>query len=89
MKKSLILILISTVLLTLVNCSTTQYHAITKTEKDMYAVEVTEAKWMWFYVPFLIPFTSKNYLALCKAEANGNLVCEAGEGSITGFGAAN
>jgi hypothetical protein len=74
-------------LLTFVNCSSTRYVNISKVEKDKYTLEYSEFKWFWLYVPIAVPFTTKNYIALCKAETNGDLTCETGESAVLGFGA--
>jgi heme/copper-type cytochrome/quinol oxidase subunit 2 len=87
MKKIATTIIVAILLVGFINCSSTTYNKITKIEKDTYALEVSEFKWFWLYFPIILPLTEKKYLALCKAEANGNLVCNQGEGARLGFGA--
>jgi len=89
MKKTITTILAALFILTFINCSTTSYGRISKVEKDTYALEVSTYKWFWLYVPQPVPFTVKNYIALCKADANGSLVCEKGASAQLGYGAVN
>ncbi|WCL50004.1 hypothetical protein [Leptospira sp. GIMC2001] len=86
MKKTLTTILAALLVLTFVNCASTNYGVISKVEKDTYSVEVSEFSWFWWIVPQVVPFSTKSYIALCKAEANGGLVCEKGAAAMLGFG---